>query len=1356
MSDAHLPAAIPSILCIEARLRGKPWLVRFSSDLRSIVLETEMLRADLRAVLEAELAVAGTDTWRCHLDVGGHLLSAAVDEARAVLSLGSPRLGTEAALLACLASTPAANTLAFAELRHLVDAWQQASAQAAPLHIQTLIARHGLLDPFHGEGATRYQALVTETARLAERLNHDVRDYQPALTERMSQWGLGLNQHYAVLRVHLLRFVAALPSLDHDTQGVEVARLLREMLRRMLAGSERARQAGHEDERQPLPAWIESACRAAQRVVALLPVAWMAWATRTGVRRLARLFIAGESMDTAWPALQRLHASGRDATLDQLGELVVCEAEADTYCAKVLNLVEGLAQRHQGQTQVLNAAGIERAHVSIKVSALCSDFNPDDVDGTWQRIEPRLLRILLAAKRLGVFINFDAEHYHVRDLNFALLQRALAHPELREHRGIGLAVQGYLRDAARHLDEVIAWCRQRGVRMPIRLVKGAYWDAETTEAQAHDFAAPQFLDKHETDLMFQLLCLRILECGDAVQLCIGSHNLRDHCLAHEARRTLYPDAPAIEHQTLHMTYEALSTALAQQGWAVRNYMPVGSLLVGMAYLVRRILENSSQVGVLTMAREGADLDEVLLPPPSQLDRATTQRDDLCDAAPAGVLPPFRNVAPLRLYLPEHRRAFEAAVAARRVVVRLQRPDASDPLTRSGPEHAVRSPSDASETLGQIRLACRADVESAMRIAAEAQVAWARQSAGVRAAILLRAAEQLRAQRLDFAVLVALEAGKARAEALGDVDEAIDFLQFYAREALRLETSAARQPRGVIAVVAPWNFPLAIPCGMTVAALAAGNAVILKSAEQTPWVAEALVRLLRDVGLPAGVLLHLPGDGPEVGAPLVQHDDIAGCVFTGSRAVGSWIHKTLAGRPWGPWTRLAITEMGGKNAILVTANADLDEAVSGCITSAFGHAGQKCSALSRVLVDARILPAFLERFSGAARDLQVGAALTPGTRINPVISAEDRARLREAVHAARAEAQAVAGAVLVDRSAQACAGPLAAADSAARAHLVGPVVLHLPYEAALLPTSAAQTELFGPVVHVVPCEGLQAAVTLANATPYSLTGGIYAQSQDDIEWLSDRLACGNLYVNRAITGARVAVEPFGGFRMSGTGPKAGGVDYLDAFYLPATAPKASDHFGDTWTQRCGEAASNVQAAARAHLGDLARGSERNRAIPGQDSYNRWSLPRGPVAVLSAAPRPTPSCVAHVAAALCTGNRVEILCSTPEAAATWHQLQTGAAPQISGAHVRFIAHEEALRALLASPELCTVVLDGDAQAWQALLPDAAAQPAGAQHLRQIHCAAIDLDLSDGARLLRDHLLCRSLAVYTMRHGAPLPLD
>ncbi|HAN30496.1 MAG TPA: hypothetical protein DCQ06_02765 [Myxococcales bacterium] len=1264
--------------------------------------------------------------------------------------LGSPRFELERRLDAIGLDPTSA---AFAQ------AWSAAQLADTPLDIERSTRAHQLEELHRHPGPESIAPVLELTERLARRLDGQMKGYGSGWLESLSQWALGLQADYEVLRIHALRFVAMLPSLDHDTEGGVVKGAIVETINRILA-----------DDRPdaPLPRWLTTGAKAGRWLIDVLPAGFVAQATRMSVKKVAGIFIAGRTIEAAAPALEHLKDSGRSATVDQLGELVVTETEADAYRDEVLDNIIGLGRQFGPKR---NKAGIPYAHVSVKTSALCAHYLADDPQGTWERVGPRLCAILSAAQELGVFVNLDAEHYAVRDLTLRMLERALASdPVLWSWPDVGIVVQAYLTDAAAHLEAVIELARRRDVCMPVRLVKGAYWDAETTEADAHGFDAPQWLNKCETDICFQQLTLRILEHGQCLQLCIGSHNLRDHCFARAARAVLFAASPEIEHQALHATYEALSQAMATLGWAVRNYIPVGSLLVGMAYLVRRVMENASQVGVLTMARGNVALDQVLVPPGLTLQEqlgTLKRRPTLRGTDP---WPAFENHAPSRLYLSAHRQALNDAIDHDTLLHEL-RESASEVLT--GPTLRVYNPSKPDELLCSVATASADEVNAAIERARHAPLG----SRASRCRSLLLAAEALAAKRANWAVLVAKEAGKSRVEALADVDEAIDFLRFYAGVVWQ-RPEHERSGRGVIAAITPWNFPLAIPCGMVAAALVTGNSVVLKSAEQTPLTAQALVDLLHRCGIDPDALIHTPGDGPTVGATLATHPKVAGVLFTGSKAVGQILHQQLAaavhsrddGKEVG---KVVVTEMGGKNAVIVTGSADLDEAISGVLYSAFAHAGQKCSAASRILVENHVFNGFSERLGRAAADLHVGPALAPGVQVNPVISATDRDRLVQAQRAAIQECRDTGGAIMN-------------AGGHDQGLLVKPAVFALNLQAHQDVQSLSRQELFGPVLHIMPFDDLDTAIAAFNRTEYALTGGIFAQRQDEIEALVPELMCGNLYINRSNTGARVAIEPFGGFAMSGTGPKAGSAQYLDPLFGPIAEPQGSwtdappaqldasggkratlptAQLGQERTERFSQTIEQALCVVDEELRQLATelvagwplklAPEATRMIPGQVTLNHVNEPRGPLAVLCARQSLGPAGLLHALAALMSGSDVVVLGASKELQG-WSKLHT----QLSLRGVNGLSIVEVQSWLEAanvalSPQIRAVVVDGDRRVCAPALSEALADRHDATCLPPIWCSADGPDLRDIQAIRSAHHLIRTVATNTMRHGAPLEI-
>lgn len=1239
-----------------------------------------------------------------------------------------------------------------------------------------------------------YAAAEEKMNSLMEQLADSIKLYKPSLFEKFSDYGLGLTANYALIRVHLLKFLAILPNLDHDSKGKEVKRILLESLRRLLHDSNQAKNLKLKGESRALPSLIYLLTRWSHFGFSLIPSRLLAYGVRNSVKIMAKRFIAGESIDKAHGTLSQLQSTGREATLDQLGELVVSNKEADNYEEKVLELIRGLELHYTKGAK--NPAGIYKAHVSIKVSALCNDFRPEALDYCFEQVYPRLKRILIAAKEYKVFLNIDAEHYHYRDLVFEIYKKTLLQtPELTDFDQTGIVLQAYLRDAAQHLDQIIHLAKERKLSMPIRLVKGAYWDAETIEAEVHSHDAPEFINKEETDLHFRSLLIKILRNYPHTVLTVASHNIGDHCFAEALREDFFVEHPPIEHQCLHMTYEGLSHGLARQGWVTRNYMPIGSLLVGMAYLVRRIMENSSQVGVLTIMRSHKKLDRLLSP--RQVFLKNQKKSKLKKDLTIELLSSnFYNVSPVLTYLPSELDEIDKA----RVEVSKTFPRKyENKFLAEGEPYEVNCPSDPKFKIGQINFAGLKDAERAISTINKdfSSGNWSTLNFRKRISILLKAANIMLLKRNDLAALIIYESGKTLTEALADVDEAIDFINFYCREESTLMNGERElMARGPMAVIAPWNFPLAIPCGMTVASLIAGNPTILKSAEQTPLIAQELVDILHLAGVPEKSLIHLPGWGEEVGEALVKSPLISGIVFTGSKAVGLHIlkqkGKQVYKHPLDKIDRPAkvITEMGGKNAIIVTANAELDETVSGILYSAFAHGGQKCSAASRIIVHHSVKDKLTERLIEAMRDIKVGPSWEYSTFLNTVISRSEKERLLEATGKAKEEAVLEGGKVHLDKSSDYNLG-----------HCVGPVLIEVPYERALQKESYSQREHFGPLIHIVEYQNLNEAVTIFNSTEYALTGGVFSQSQDDIDFLQSRLDAGNLYINRSCTGARVSIEPFGGFKMSGTGPKAGGKDYLQSFHvqrishwqnLPsenissgsdykfdlATNSKLSLsgrvkrlnhlligllHQYDSLFQGVYENDKEVVRQFRAWVNNeflnFIEGKHENRKIPGQLSFNDLTRLRNPLIVILRESYPSLEVVLSILTAMLVGRGVTLICEAqPVYQRSMGLLDLCRSHGFSSQNIECGYPSDSLfKEILLDPCLGGILCDGRGEqlnrVFQIVFDEGNFE---GEELKQIlvpfECPAP----SDYSGYLKLHIHPRSFAINTMRHGAPLNLE
>ena len=859
------------------------------------------------------------------------------------------------------------------------------------------------------------------------------------------------------------------------------------------------------------------------------------------ITQMAGNFIAGTDAADALPGLRQLWKDGIAFSVDLLGEACVSDAEASLYRDKYLDLVENLATEAapwpaSPRLERDHLGVVPRVNVSIKLSSLCAQFDPIDPDGTIRALMVRLSPILEAAKARGVLINFDMEQAEVKDLTL----RAFMHACEAHDFEAGLAMQAYLRSGLDDARTIIDWARRTGRVVTVRLVKGAYWDYETIHAEELGWPCPVWGEKWETDRNFEAMAELLLDAcprkpGEGgVKLALGSHNVRSiaAALAGLERRGLPREA--IELQMLHGMADQLKAAAEEMGLRVREYIPVGEMIPGMAYLVRRLLENTSNESWLKAGFLDNASPEVLLAAPARSPQAKPAPDlraaaperHALSAAPPGVGDgrPFFTEPPRDFSKDDQRAAFAKAVASAKV------PQVPNDRT---PEQGLEM----------------------VRRAHAAFPAWRDFDPAARADVLIRAAAAMRARRDELAAIMVKESRKPWREADADVCEAIDFCEYYAREAVPLFGRSRLgkflgeldetwyQPRGVAVVISPWNFPLAICCGMTTAALCTGNTVIVKPAEQSPGVARAMMDILeqalRAVRAPEGVLHFCPAPGETTGAALVRDPRVALLAFTGSKAVGLNIVQAAGVTGEGQeHVKRVVCEMGGKNALILDASADLDEGVMGVVKSAFGYAGQKCSACSRcIVVDAegpngRHITTFLERLAGATTALVCGDPSHPGTDVPPVIDAEAAGRIRGYIEKARAEGlREVVGATDF--------GPMPHPD------LIPPHVF-----AGVRPEHAIyREEIFGPVLGVVHAHTFDEALELANAHVYKLTGGVFTRKPSNIERAKREFRVGNLYINRTITGALVGRQPFGGFGLSGGGTKAGGKDYLLQFVEP---------------------------------------------------------------------------------------------------------------------------------------------------------------------------------------------------------------
>ncbi|PYJ52238.1 MAG: L-glutamate gamma-semialdehyde dehydrogenase [Verrucomicrobia bacterium] len=937
-------------------------------------------------------------------------------------------------------------------------------------------------------------------------------------------------------KVQMFRFVEVLPSLR---KSGDIVQHLEEYFAGMRNG-------------------FAPVIRTGVRVARVVP--WIsAFILRRNVSGMARQFIAGKNCQDVMKTLRKRRARKIGFTVDLLGEAIVSEKEADEYAERCLDLLDCLARETRGWTNPLekNSGLFPVVNLSVKISALYSQMNPADPADAIAHLAPKLRPILSRARELGAFINFDMESYAHKNITLELFKTIFTEAEFKDWPHAGIVIQAYLRDAETDLRSLIDWGRARGTRFTVRLVKGAYWDYETIKSRQNGWNCPVYFQKPESDVNFEALSRVLLENESIVTAAFGSHNVRSIAHAQAFADELGIDRSRFEFQLLYGMAGPIKRALVEMGYRVREYCPVGELLPGMSYFVRRLLENTSNEGFLRAKfSENVSAEELLRDPKelvrqnrAQLPETTIpaitedrhHKNGASIESPPGDI--YENSPLVNFVYQESQEKMRTAL--REVHNRFGE---KYPLVIGGEKVWTDkltpsvNPSAPKEVVGYVAEAGIPEAERAVKAARTAFDKWSRTPSEERARLLERAAAIMDRRRYELSALEVFEVGKPWAEADGDIREAVDFCRFYAGQMRQIGRPRLTQhvpgeesyqhywPRGVALVIAPWNFPIAILCGMVSAALVTGNTVIMKPSEQSIICGAMLMEIFQEAGVPAGVLNFLSGRGSVIGAHVVDHKDIDLIAFTGSREVGLRIWesagKTLPGQRE---LKRVVCEMGGKNPVIIDSDADLDEAIVDSTYSAFGYQGQKCSALSRLILLDENYDRVMERLLSGAASLRVGNPEEPGMMVGPVIDEAAYKRILEYIEIGKSEATLA----------------YQAKEVPPEGYFIPPTI----FTGVKPNMRIAREEIFGPVLSVIKVRDLDEAFDVANGTDYALTAGFFSRSPANIERAKAQIEAGNVYINRSCTGAVVGRHPFGGFKMSGGGTKAGGADYLLQFLLP---------------------------------------------------------------------------------------------------------------------------------------------------------------------------------------------------------------
>jgi RHH-type transcriptional regulator, proline utilization regulon repressor / proline dehydrogenase / delta 1-pyrroline-5-carboxylate dehydrogenase len=828
----------------------------------------------------------------------------------------------------------------------------------------------------------------------------------------------------------------------------------------------------------------------------------------TAMRVLGEQFVCGQTIEAALANSKPLEARGFRYSYDMLGEAALTAEDAARYLQSYETALDAIGAASAGR-------GIyEGPGLSVKLSALHPRYSRSQRTRVMRELYPRLLGLALRARRWDVALNIDAEESERLDLSLDLLEALCREPQLRGWNGVGFVVQAYQKRAYPVLEWIIELARATNRRIMLRLVKGAYWDSEIKRAQVEGLEGfAVFTRKIHTDVSYIACAKLLLAAPDAVFPQFATHNaLTVATIQAMAAGNFY--AGQYEFQCLHGMGEPLYDQIVGRR-PCRVYAPVGSHETLLAYLVRRLLENGANTSFVNRIAD------------PNVPVAALIEDPVAGASalsPVGAPHP-RIALPRDLFAPQ--RANSAGLDLSNEARLCELGGALAPATADPPAGArgIVNPADRRDIVGWILDADPSEAEAVCAAAAQAWPDWRGREPAERAAILAKAATLFEENAPRLAGLICREAGKTLPNALGDVREAVDFLRYYGAQVAQDFDNATHRPLGVVACISPWNFPIAIFTGQIAAALAAGNAVVAKPAEETPLIAVEAVRLLHEAGVPTDALRLLPGDGA-VGGALTANAHVAGVMFTGSTEVARLIAASLAKRLGADGRPIPlIAETGGQNVLIVDSSALAEQVVTDVLASAFDSAGQRCSALRVLCLQDDIADRTLTMLKAAMRELQVSPPDTLSCDVGPVISSDALAGLQRHVEAMRGKGCAVH------------AQPLSA--ECEHGFFLSPTLIEIGAIGDL------GYEVFGPVLHVLryPREALNGLIDQIAGSGYALTGGAHSRIDAMIDQVTSRLAAGNLYVNRNIIGAVVGVQPFGGHGLSGTGPKAGGPLYL---------------------------------------------------------------------------------------------------------------------------------------------------------------------------------------------------------------------
>ncbi|MBD9505084.1 trifunctional transcriptional regulator/proline dehydrogenase/L-glutamate gamma-semialdehyde dehydrogenase [Pseudomonas sp. PDM17] len=862
------------------------------------------------------------------------------------------------------------------------------------------------------------------------------------------------------------------------------------------------------------------------------------------MRLMGEQFVTGETIAEALANAANMESRGFRYSYDMLGEAALTDEDAKRYLASYEQAIHAIGKASHGR-------GIyEGPGISIKLSALHPRYSRAQYDRVMDELYPTVLGLVKMARDYDIGINIDAEEADRLEISLDLLERLCFEPSLAGWNGIGFVIQAYQKRCPYVIDYVIDLAKRSRHRLMIRLVKGAYWDSEIKLAQVNGLEGyPVYTRKPYTDVSYLACARKLLAVPESIYPQFATHNAHSLSAIYQlAGQNYYPGQ--YEFQCLHGMGEPLyeqvvgKVADGKFNRPCRIYAPVGSHETLLAYLVRRLLENGANTSFVNrIADHSISLQDLVLDPVLQVEQMAAQEGTLGLPHPRIPLPrdlygdSRLNSAGIDLANEHRLGSLSSALLSSTNHAYVAEPMLGLADAAPGEPQPVRNPADLRDVVGHVREASEADVNNAILGALSSAQIWQSTQPAERGAILQRAADLMEAEIQSLMGVLVRESGKTFANAIAEVREAVDFLRYYGAQASTHFANDSHRPLGPVVCISPWNFPLAIFSGQVAAALAAGNTVLAKPAEQTPLIAAQAVRILLEAGVPAGAVQLLPGRGETVGARLVGDERVRGVMFTGSTEVAGILQRNIAGRLDAQGRTIPlIAETGGLNAMIVDSSALAEQVVVDVVNSAFDSAGQRCSALRVLCVQEDAADRVVQMLKGAMAEYRVGAPERLHTDIGPVIDEEAKGNIDKHIQTMRDKGRKVFQSARVD------------AEEIKRGTFVVPTLIELDSFSEL------KREIFGPVLHVVRYQRADLDQLLAqiNESGYGLTLGVHTRIDETIAQVVGTAHVGNLYVNRNVVGAVVGVQPFGGEGLSGTGPKAGGPLYL--YRLLSTRPQ----------------------------------------------------------------------------------------------------------------------------------------------------------------------------------------------------------